>query len=119
MHKLDDEIGAKARINFALAGRQLDICKTVLAVPELGGDQLLKERVLGSGSDRNVAAVGEREHAEGVVQALGRDDVSGDHGNGADVELGRVKREHEGQRIIGAGIGVEDDFLGCGSGGRG
>ena len=58
VHHLDDQIGAIARIDFTLAGRQFDIGEPVLAVPELGGDQFLEERMLGSGGDRNVAAVG-------------------------------------------------------------
>src|SRR6266850_213756 len=43
--------------------------------------------------------------------------VAGDDGDGADVQLRRVERQHEGHGVIGAGIGVKNDFL-AGGGGR-
>src|SRR5215813_1156334 len=45
MDELDDEIGAVARVHFAFAGGEFDIGEAVLAVPELGGDELLKKRL--------------------------------------------------------------------------
>ena len=88
--KLDDKIGPKARIDFALAGRQLEVCQSILAMPKLGGDQLLKEWMLGSRRDRNLATVGKRDHPQSVVQALCCGYVSRDHGDGANIELGRM-----------------------------
>ena len=42
VNHLNDQVGAEARIGFAFAGRQLDVRQTVGAMPEFGGDQLLK-----------------------------------------------------------------------------
>jgi hypothetical protein len=119
VHYLNDEIGCKTRVYLAIAGWQVDIGQTVLAVPELGGNELLKERVLSSGGDRYVAAVGEGDEAQGVVETLSCGDISGNYGDAADIELGRVEGEHESHGVVGAGVGVEDDFLGCGGRGGG
>ncbi len=59
MHHLNDEVGPEVRIHFTFAGRQFDIRQTILAVPELGGDEFLKERMLRSRRDWNVAPVGQ------------------------------------------------------------
>src|SRR5882672_11223549 len=85
--EFDDQVGAEARVHFALAGRQLDVGEAVFPVPELGGDKFLEERMLCAGSDGNVATIGERNHAEGVFQALLGGGVAGDDGDGADVQL--------------------------------
>jgi hypothetical protein len=70
--------------------------------------------VLSSGGDRYVAAVGEGDEAQGVVETLSCGDISGNYGDGADIELGRVEGEHESHGVVGAGVGVEDNFLGYG-----
>src|SRR2546422_6862173 len=57
VHHLDDEIRSKPGVNFALARRKLNVGKTVFAVPELRRNQLLKERMLGAGSNRDIAAI--------------------------------------------------------------
>jgi hypothetical protein len=86
-------------------------------VPELRGDQLLKKWMLGSGGDGNLAAVGQRYHAERIVEALGCSYVSRNYGDAADIELLRMQSEHHGQGVVGSGIGVEDNFFrGSGSG---
>ena len=112
VHHLDDEVRPEARIHFAFAGRQFDVGQTILAVPELGRDELLKERMLRPGGDRNVAAVGERNHPQRILQALTGGHVSGDHGDGAHIQFGRIQRQHQGQGVVGTGIGVENDLLG-------
>ena len=91
VHQLDDEIGTEAGVDLALAGRQFDVGQAVLAVPELGGDQLLKERMLCSGGDGDIAAVRERDHAQGIFEAHFRGDVAGHDRDGADVEFGRIR----------------------------
>src|SRR5882724_4880590 len=109
--ELDDQIGAEARVHLALAGRQLDIGEAVFPVPELGGDELLEERMLCAGSYGDFAAIGERNHAEGVFQTLLGGGVAGNDGDGADVQLRRMERQHEGHGVIAAGVGVKNDFL--------
>ena len=108
---LDDEVWAKMRIHFALAGRQFDIRQTILAMPELSRDELLEERMLRSGSDGNIAPVGERYHAQRILQPLTGRDVSRDNSDGAHVEFRRIERQHQGQRVVRSGIGIENDFL--------
>ena len=57
-------------------------------MPELGGNEFLKERMLRATGDRNVAAIGKRNHAQSVLEALFGGDVAGNDGNGADIQLG-------------------------------
>jgi len=83
-------------------------------VPELGGDQLLKERMLSAGGDGDVTAIGQGDHAQGVIETLLGSDVSGDDGDRADVEFGGIEGEHDGHGIVGARVGVDDDLAGSG-----
>ncbi len=83
---------------------------------ELGRDQLLKERVLGSGGHGDIAAVGKRNHAQRILQTHLGGNVAGNDRDRADVEFGRVEREHQGQGVVGAGVGVENDLLGSAGG---
>ena len=87
-------------------------------MPELGGNQFLKERMLGSGGHGNVAAVGERNHAQSIFQSLLCGDVAGNDSDGAHVEFRRIQGQHQGHGIVGARVGIEDDFLGRAGGGR-
>jgi len=91
VHQFDDEVGAPAGVDFAFAGREVDIGEAVPAVPELGGDQLLKERMLSAGGDGDVTAIGQGDHAQGVIETLLGSDVSGDDGDRADVEFGELR----------------------------
>jgi hypothetical protein len=106
------------RIGFRFAGPELDIRQSVLAVPELGGDQFLKQRVLSSTGHGYVATVGQRYHAERIIQPLSGGHFARHYGDGTDVQLGRVERQHHGHGVVGTGIGVEDDLLGRRAGGR-
>ena len=110
--ELDDEVGTEAGVDLALAGRKLDVGQAVLAVPQLSRDQLLKQRVLCSRGDGDIAAVCERHHPQRILQAHFGGDVARHNGDGADIEFGRSERQHQGKRVIGPGVGVEDDFLG-------
>ena len=116
MNHFNDQVGGPARIEFAFAGREIDIAQAVFAVPELRGDQLLEKRMLRSGGDGNVATIRERDELHGVFETLRGSDVSGDDGEGADVEFRGVQREHDGHGVVGAGVGINDDFSGLGGG---
>ncbi len=113
VHHLDDEVRSEVRIHFAFAGRQFDIRQTILAMPELSGDELLKKRMLRARRDRNVATVGQRNHPQRILQALTCSHVSRDHGDGAHVQFRRIQRQHQGQSVVSSGVSVEDDLLRC------
>jgi hypothetical protein len=81
-------------------------------MPEFRGDQFLKQRMLRSSGDGNIAAVSQRHHAQRILQSLLGSDVTGYDGDCTDIQLRRVQRQHQGHGVVGAGIGVEDNFLG-------
>ncbi len=112
MHHLDDQVWSEMRIHFALAGRQFDIRQSILAMPELSRNEFLEERMLRPGRDGNIASIRQGNHAQRIFQSLTGGHVSRDHGDGAYVQFRRIQRQHQCQRVVGTGIGVEDDFLG-------
>ena len=85
VHHLDDQIRAKARVDFAFARRQFDIGQSVLAMPEFGRDQLLKKRMLRSGGNWNIAAVSQRQHSQRILQTLFRRHIARHNREGAHV----------------------------------
>jgi hypothetical protein len=115
--ELDDEIGGEARVGMAAAGRKLDIGEAVAAIPEPGGDEFPEKRMERARGDGNVAAAGEGGELEGVFEALAGGDVAGDDGDGLNLEFGRMQGEKDGESIVGAGIGINDDFAGRGESG--
>lgn len=114
VHQFDDKVGAPAGVDFAFAGREVDIGEAVPAMPELGGDQLLKEGMLCAGGDGDVTAIGQGNQTQGVIETLCASDVSRDDGDRADVELGGIEGKHDGHGIVGARVGVDDDLAGSG-----
>ena len=112
MDHLNDQVGAETRIGFTFGGREVDVGEAVGAMPELGGDEFLKQRVLRAAGDGDIAAIGERSQLERILQTLFGFHVTGDDGKGAYVKFGRSEREHDGDGVIGAGVGIDDDFLG-------
>ena len=71
------------------------------------------ERPLGAGRDRHVAATGELEHAQRVRRRLVERLVAGDGRDAEQLELGRGEREQERDRVVVAGVAVEDDRRRC------
>ena len=88
---LDDQVGGEAGIGLAARGRQLDVAHAVLAVHELRGDELLGQRAPGAARDRDVAAPGQRDELERVLQALLAGHVSGNDRERPHVDLGRAR----------------------------
>ena len=89
----------------------------------LGGDQRAPHRALAAGIDRDVGAAGEFDDLQRVAGVLHQADVAGDRDDAEDVEiLGRGEREEDGDGVVLAGVGVDDDLAfhglvaGCSSG---
>ena len=51
----DDHVRSEAIVRLALRRRELDSGQAVLAVPELRGDQLLIQRMLGAACNNDIA----------------------------------------------------------------
>src|SRR4030081_1719590 len=111
MDKLNDDVGTEAGINLAFTRGQFNVCQAVLAMPELGCDQFLEKRMQCARSNWNVTPVREGHHSQRVLQTHCRRDVSWHDGDCTDIQLRRVEGEHERQRVVSAGVSVEDDFF--------
>ena len=74
-----------------------------------GDVALAQERRCGAGEDRDVGSPGELEDAERVRRGLLERLVSGDGGDRRELDLGRGEREEDRDRVVVAGIAVEDD----------
>src|ERR1700676_2405600 len=101
-----DQVGAPAGVGFAFAGRKLNVGQAVFTVPELGGDELLKEGVLRASGDQHVATVGKRDHAKRVFQTLRSGDVAGNYGEGKNVQFRGIEGQHDCQGVVGTGGSV-------------
>ena len=108
MDHLDDQIGPEAPVSLAVGGRQLHVRQTVLAVPELRGDQLLIQGMLGAARNRNIAASRQRDDLQRVLQALRCFDVTGHHRQSFHLELGRIERQQDRHRVVDARIGINN-----------
>src|SRR5207302_11370754 len=118
VYHLDDEIRSKMPVDFALAGRKLNIGQAVFAVPEFRRSQFLKEGMLRACGNWYIATICQRDHAQGVLQPLSGSHVARYDGDCTHVQLWRLERERQSYGVIGAGIGVETDFSRRGETGR-
>ena len=107
---------SRARKSTACSGRsaparggQVGAVEAALAVHVRGDRALAHERPVGAAVDRDVAAAGELEHAQGVRGRLLDRLVAADGRDADELELGRGEREQERDRVVVAGIAVEDD----------
>ena len=89
-----------------LAGNSM-FGQTILSMPKFGGNQFLKQRMLGAGRDWNVASIGERNHSQRIFQTLTGGDIPRHHGDCADIQFRRIERQHQCQSVVRSGIGVE------------
>src|SRR5690242_11325782 len=111
VYQLDDEVRSKARIDFAFAGWQFDVRQAILSMPELSGDEFLKQWMLRPRRNWNVTTIRERNHPQRILEPLYRRHIAGNDRDGAHVQLWRVKREHQRHCVVGSGVGIENDFL--------
>ena len=68
--------------------------------------------MLGAAGDGNVATIGEGHELECVFKALLRGHVARDDGESAHIQFRRIQREENGKRVVSAGVGINDYFLG-------
>ena len=89
--------------------RQLGPVEAALAVDVRRDRAAAHERPVGARGDRNIAATGELEHLERVRGRLLERLVAGDRRDADELELRRGEREQERDRVVVAGVAVEDD----------
>ena len=87
VNQLNDEIGPKARINFALARRKFHVAQAVFAVPELRRDQLLEKWMTRTRTHRDVTAVRQRHHAQRILEAHLHRHIARHDSDGADIQF--------------------------------
>jgi hypothetical protein len=80
-------------------------------MPELGGNQLLIERMLCPARYRKVAAPSKRNDLQSILQTLTPVNISRNNRKRFDLQFGRVQREQDSHRIIDAWISIDDHSL--------
>ena len=88
---------------------ELGAVQAGLAVDVRGDVALAHERPVGAGRDGHVGAAGELEHAERVRRRLLERLVARDGRDPDQLDLGRGEREQDRDRVVVAGVAVEDD----------
>ena len=68
--------------------------------------------MLCAAGDDQVAAVGQRSDLQRVLESLLAFDVAGNDRQRFDFQLGRIQREQDGERVVNAGVCVDDGTLG-------
>ena len=81
----------------------------VLAVHELCGVERAGERPITTCVQRDVGAAGEIERDDRVANREVERHVAGHHGDGAHVDRRVTHGEHQGDRVVGCGVGVDHD----------
>src|SRR5207237_7154921 len=89
--------------------RQVGPVEPGLAVHVRSRSQLPPQRAVGACGDRDVSATGELEHLERVAGGLLQRLVAGDGRDTSQLDLGRGEREQNRDRVVVAGVAVDDD----------
>ena len=89
--------------------RQRRTVEAAVAVDVRRDRQLPFERAVGAGSDRDVGAAGEIEHAQRIRRRLLERLVAVDRGDAENLELGAREREQQCDRVVVPRVAVEDD----------
>ena len=114
VNHFNNEVGTEAGVGFAFRGRQLNICQPILAVPELSRDQLLIQRMLCPSRHQNVAASGQGDDLQSIFQTLRRGHIARHHGERLNFELRGIQCKQDRHRIIGSGVGIDNDLARAG-----
>jgi hypothetical protein len=107
-------LNGRERLGIARPPVRLDepveVPEPILAVDVAGGDQRAPERGFGPPGDRRHRVGGaHREDTAGVGGGPVDRYVAGDHGDRLDARLRRGQGEEDGQRVVDAGIGVDQE----------
>ena len=81
------------------------------AVHVLGGHELARHRPRAAGIDRDVPPARQFHHLAGVQGRARQRHVAGRRHDAEHLQLGRGQRQQDGDRVVLAGIGVDDDLL--------
>ena len=106
---LGEEVDRVLGRRLGLRRRQVGAVEARLAVHVGGHARLAHERPAGAGGDRDLAAAGELEHADRVGGRLLERLVAGDRRDAPQLELGAAEREQDRDRVVVAGVAVEQD----------
>jgi hypothetical protein len=92
--------------------RERDAVKAVGSMDPGLGSERAEQRAVGAGEDRDGGA-SESPKCKGVSKRVGQRNVAAGDGNGANIEFRRAKGEKERERVVRAGVAVDDDREGC------
>ena len=108
--RLDDEIDGILFLQRHRRLRQIRPVETGLAVHLLGGDQFAHQRPDRSGIDLDVRPAGEFADLAGVLLGQLQRHVAGDGCDAEHLQFGAAERQQDGDGVVLAGIGVDDDL---------
>ena len=105
LHEVDGVLAERA----SAGGRQRRAVEAAVAVHVRRNGELTVERPVGAGGHGNVGAPGEIEHAKSICRRLLERLVPVDGRHTEHVELRARERQQQRDRVVVAGIAVEDD----------
>ncbi len=76
----------------------------------LGGDELAHHRPDGAGKDLDLGLAGQFADLAGILLGQRQRHVAGDGGDAEHLQFGARQRQQYGDRIVLAGVGVDDYF---------
>ena len=105
---MDDGVDGVKLFGSAMPGSVAAIGEAVFAVEPVGGRVGASERFFGADEDGDwrVAEFGD---VKGVAGGLRDGDVSGDGGDGADVDVRMTESHEKGDGVVGGGVGVDEE----------
>ena len=103
----DQHIDGVSRRRDAAPDREPDVAHPVLAMDVLGRDEVLHDRPVRSRMDRNLLTA-QLHHVQGVLDRLVDTHVARHDGDCFHLDLGVSQRHHQGDRVVGGRVGVDD-----------
>ncbi len=88
------------------------IAEAVFAVEPIGAAERAFQR-MGLAGENGDVGIAEFGGVEGVAGGLGERDVAGDDGDGGDADVGSAESHDDGDGVVGAGVGVDEERRGA------